>query len=216
MVGSIDPGCEQIRGTHWPNKGRVVDWNSCRGNHLGQRSQNDRINRPDIWTQAIRSYLKKLLCHGGRPHMGPGLRRDDTEEWLKSISAQAIIHSFQWTHLRAPRTIYPGLRNVAPLKQREQGMPGARCTRSLVCKMYKEKRTRVYRFSGSIRHSPRNGFTAYAVLSPATNSSCHRRCRLDGYRSGWIESATGSLAPATGVGTTRFCRTQQRRSSCAP
>src|SRR5882757_8831097 len=69
MVGSIDPGCEQIRGTHWPNKGRVVDWNSCRGNHLGQRSQNDRINRPDIWTQAIRLHIKKLLRHGGRPHM---------------------------------------------------------------------------------------------------------------------------------------------------
>src|SRR5258708_32278675 len=28
-------------------------------------------------------------------------------------------------------------------------------------------------------------------------------------RSGWIEIATDSLAPATGVGTTRFCRTQQ-------
>ena len=58
-------------------------------------------------------------------------------------------------------------------------------------------------------------------------------------RPGWIELATDSLAPATGVGTTRFCRTQQpvfarppssegglrrvkrlrrarRRSSCAP
>jgi hypothetical protein len=32
----------------------------------------------------------------------------------------------------------------------------------------------------ALRHSLRNGFTAYAVLSPATNSSCHRRCRLDG------------------------------------
>jgi hypothetical protein len=41
-------------------------------------------------------------------------------------------------------------------------------------------RTRAYRFSGGIRHPLRNGFTAYAVLSPATNSSCHRRCRLDG------------------------------------
>jgi len=28
---------------------------------------------------------------------------------------------------------------------------------------------------GTLRHSLRNGFTAYAVLSPATNSSCHRR-----------------------------------------
>jgi hypothetical protein len=27
-------------------------------------------------------------------------------------------------------------------------------------------------------------------------------------RSGWIKFATGSLAPATGVGTTRFCRTR--------
>ena len=32
----------------------------------------------------------------------------------------------------------------------------------------------------AVRHSLRNGFTAYAALSPATNSSCHRRCRLDG------------------------------------
>ena len=32
----------------------------------------------------------------------------------------------------------------------------------------------------AIRHSLRNGFTAYAVISSATNSSCHRRCRLDG------------------------------------
>ncbi len=34
-------------------------------------------------------------------------------------------------------------------------------------------------------------------------------------RSGWIERATGSLTPATGAGTTRFCRTLWRRSSCA-
>ena len=32
----------------------------------------------------------------------------------------------------------------------------------------------------AFRPSLRNGFTAYAVLSPATNSSCHRHCRLDG------------------------------------
>src|SRR6185295_16888230 len=33
---------------------------------------------------------------------------------------------------------------------------------------------------GTLRHSLRNGFTAYAVLSPATNSSCHRRHRISG------------------------------------
>src|ERR1700693_863251 len=73
MVGSIDPRCETVRGTHWPKKGREVVWSSRRGNHLGQRST-DRINRPDIWMQAIRSDSEKLLWHGGRPHMGPGAR----------------------------------------------------------------------------------------------------------------------------------------------
>src|SRR6478609_11550859 len=30
----------------------------------------------------------------------------------------------------------------------------------------------------AVRHSLRNGFTAYAVLSSATNSFCHRRQRI--------------------------------------
>src|SRR5439155_15344407 len=33
---------------------------------------------------------------------------------------------------------------------------------------------------GTLRHSLRNGLTAYAVLSLETNSSCLHRCRLDG------------------------------------
>lgn len=64
MVGSIDPRCETIRGTHWPKKGREVVWSSRRGNHLGQRST-DRINRPDIWMQAIRSDPEKTLVARG-------------------------------------------------------------------------------------------------------------------------------------------------------
>ena len=36
-------------------------------------------------------------------------------------------------------------------------------------------RTRAYRFSGGIRHSLRNGFTSYIVLSPADRACCHRR-----------------------------------------
>src|SRR6266550_462067 len=39
MVGSIDPRCETIRGTHWLKTGRVVVGNSRRGSHLGQRSK---------------------------------------------------------------------------------------------------------------------------------------------------------------------------------
>ena len=45
-------------------------------------------------------------------------------------------------------------------------MPGARCTRGLVCHVCtREVRTRVYRAAESIRHSLRNGFTTYSGLS---------------------------------------------------
>ena len=39
--------------------------------------------------QAIRSDRKNLLWHGGRPHMGPGLRRDDT--YALRASAPSIM-----------------------------------------------------------------------------------------------------------------------------
>jgi hypothetical protein len=45
-------------------------------------------------------------------------------------------------------------------------MPDARCTRGPVCKGQKENRTRAYRAAEAIRHSLRNGFTAYTALSP--------------------------------------------------
>jgi hypothetical protein len=57
------------------------------------------------------------------------------------------------------------LRFVVPQK-REQGMPDARCTRGLACKRQNENRTRAYRAAEAIRHSLRNGFTAYFALSP--------------------------------------------------
>jgi hypothetical protein len=46
-------------------------------------------------------------------------------------------------------------------------MPDARCTRDLVCNVHKKVRTRAYRAAENIRHSLRNGFTAYIELSPA-------------------------------------------------
>ena len=50
-------------------------------------------------------------------------------------------------------------------------MPDARCTRDLVCNVHKKVRTRAYRAAENIRHSLRNGFTAYIVLSPVGPSS---------------------------------------------
>jgi hypothetical protein len=58
------------------------------------------------------------------------------------------------------------------------------------------------------RHSrTRLVLTAYAVLSPATNSSCHRHRRIEGFSRpvGPIKTSA-DLTPATGARTTRFCR----------
>ena len=44
-------------------------------------------------------------------------------------------------------------------------MPGARCTRGLVCKVAQKKCAHEHTGSAeAVRHSLRNGFTAYAVL----------------------------------------------------
>ena len=59
-------------------------------------------------------------------------------------------------------------------EQRAQGMPGARCTRGLVCKNAHCRRTRAYRAAETLRHPLRNGFTAYFVLSPVERACCHR------------------------------------------
>jgi hypothetical protein len=58
----------------------------------------------------------------------------------------------------------------------------AGCTlhpRSHVPNCAKETHMSIQVQSEALRHSPRNGFTAYAALSPATNSSCHRHRRIE-------------------------------------
>src|SRR6202795_1449515 len=49
-------------------------------------------------------------------------------------------------------------RNPLPSNQRAQGMPGARCTRGLVCKTCTKTRTRAYRFSGDTPAFPAQWF----------------------------------------------------------
>jgi hypothetical protein len=94
-------------------------------------------------------------------------------------------------------------------------MPGARC-RGLVCKIVRRNAHEHTGSAETLRHSPRNGFTAYAALFSATNSSCHRHRRIEGFVTpGWADIASADLTPATGARTTQFCRTHQHRSSCA-
>jgi hypothetical protein len=64
--------------------------------------------------------------------------------------------------------------------KREQGTPGARYTRGLVCNKRKRCAHEHTGEAEAFRHPLRNGFTVYSVLSPATNSSCHRHLRING------------------------------------
>ena len=54
--------------------------------------------------------------------------------------------------------------------QRAQGMPDARCTRDLVRNVHRKCAHKHTGEAENIRHSLRNGFTAYNVLSPENGS----------------------------------------------
>src|SRR5258706_16031203 len=80
MVGSIDPRCETVRGTHWPKKvawlfGARVAETILASDPLRPHQQAGHMDASD----PIRP--EKLLRHGGRPHMGPRFRGDDA--WIK-------------------------------------------------------------------------------------------------------------------------------------
>ena len=99
-------------------------------------------------------------------------------------------------------------------KKRAQGMPGACCTRDLVCNKCEECAHEHTGTAGALRHSLRNGLTAYTALSLETNSFCLHRRRIEGLpKPGWVDVSSASLTPATGARTTRLCRTQPRQSS---
>jgi hypothetical protein len=70
-------------------------------------------------------------------------------------------------------------------------MPGARRTRSLVCKNRKHTSVVTAGTPEAIRHSLHDGVTAYFALSPVTGLSCHRRRPR-------CESIIANLTPASG------------------
>ncbi len=91
--------------------------------------------------------------------MGPCFRRDDENHSRGAISP-GVCQKFPY-----------------PRDQRAQGIPGARCTRGLVCKVAQKNAHEHTGSAEAVRHSLRNGFTAYFVLSPAIRLCCHRRPR---------------------------------------
>src|SRR6478672_11851616 len=83
--------------------------------------------------------------------------------------------------------------NLTLCQQRAQGMPGARCARSLVCEMKKHTSV-VTTVTPETPGTPRAMvLTAYSALSPVTGLSCHRRARII---SANLTPASGRLVPA--------------------
>ena len=110
-------------------------------------------------------------------------------------------------------------RGLAPEVPRAQGRPGAGWHPWAPCGRLAHKCTG--RSQGQPGHPGlpcASGLTAYAALSPATNSLLSPSPRGLTARSepvGPISPPQG-LAVATTARTTRFCRTRERRSSCTP
>jgi hypothetical protein len=154
------------------------------------------------------------------------LRSIRATAWIIRLCPPKILtdSNFKQPHVRQTRLRDLAARSARvlpetsrlPRDQRAQGMPGARCARSLACS--KKTRELVTTVTPEIaRHSPRNGFTAYFAFSPATNSSCHRRCRIDGW-----SNPVGPDLPPTAWHQQRVSERRdlavrkKRRSSCAP
>ena len=83
--------------------------------------------------------------------------------------------------------------------KRAWGMPGARCTRSLVCASCSKKHTskRVHRNCPAFPHAM--VLTVSFGLSPVTGLFCHRHQRTNVLSaSGWADTTSANLTPASG------------------
>jgi hypothetical protein len=63
---------------------------------------------------------------------------------------------------------------VPPREQRAQGMPGARCTRGLVCLKSAHRRTRAYRAAENTPTSPAQWLYGLLRALPGERACCHR------------------------------------------
>src|SRR5713226_8832510 len=160
MVGSIDPRCETVRGTHWPKPGRVVVWSSRRGNHLGQRFKPTASKGRTYGCKRSDQAVKKLLCHGGPSTYGSRLKAGTTA--IVGFDFQTARYASAVSRRDTPELCT----KPHPSKQRAWGMPGARCTRSLVCKVLVAHECSHHRSTGTPGIPARNGFNGFLRALP--------------------------------------------------
>src|SRR5438046_529743 len=73
MVGSIDPRCETVRGTHWPVKVAGVFVTRVAENHLGHRPKRRASSARPYGCKRSDQTLKKTLAARGPSTYGPRL-----------------------------------------------------------------------------------------------------------------------------------------------
>jgi hypothetical protein len=103
-------------------------------------------------------------------------------------------HDFAFPRRDAPEVC---LNSLAPRKTRAQGMPDARCTRGLVRKLCKRAAHEHTGSAEALRHSLRNGFTAYTRSPRSIGLSCLRRPRIWFCPPGWADKTSADLTPTS-------------------
>jgi hypothetical protein len=101
-----------------------------------------------------------------RPSAQLRTRRVMTTEYVSAFSRHKLRPSF--AEIRFPQ-------NRGSRECRVLAAPAVSCAMNAKRCAHEHTGT-----AGALRHSLRNGLTAYAALSLETNSSCLHRCRLDG------------------------------------
>ena len=127
--------------------------------------------------QARKYYVRRDSSHWTQVGMIMSEHRIRSERQHRPVSSLMARADITTRSRGAPRPRFAS-NFCTSRKERAQGMPDARCTRGLVCKIVQKSAHEHTGSAEAIRHSLRNGFTTYAALSPATNSSCHRHRRI--------------------------------------
>ena len=98
-----------------------------------------------LWTSEISNSRSRHCARAKQSIFLDGSKDGLLSLALDIASNLASKHSFAISRRVSPELCQ---KSSLPSNQRAQGIPGARCTRGLVCNVHKKTRTRAYRFSG--------------------------------------------------------------------
>jgi hypothetical protein len=94
----------------------------------------------------------------------------------------------------SPRISLEFCSNVPPSSYRGRRECRTLGASAAACAVVESTRVSHHGHAGNIRHSPRNGFTAYFALSPVTGLSCHRH-RRDAKHHRQLDASVGASGP---------------------